>query len=200
MRISHLLSFVALALVAIVVYTWWTFDGFSARSQPSAVERGIARAVRRLAIPTRAREARNPVAFSAEVWEESRVHFADHCATCHANDGSGQTELGQNLYPKAPDMRLSDTQRLSDGELYWIIENGIRLTGMPAWGRGDGNDSDTWKMVHFIRHLTELTDEHLESMKPFNPTTRAELDEEREDDAFLAGEDIRPPARSGHVH
>jgi hypothetical protein len=47
MRISHLLSFVALALVAIVVYTWWTFDGFSARSQPSAVERGIARAVRR---------------------------------------------------------------------------------------------------------------------------------------------------------
>jgi Cytochrome C oxidase, cbb3-type, subunit III len=97
-------------------------------------------------------------------------------------------------------MRLSDTQRLSDGELYWIIENGIRLTGMPAWGRGDGNDSDTWKMVHFIRHLTELTDEHLESMKPFNPATRAELDEEREDDAFLAGEEIRTPARSGHVH
>ncbi len=200
MRISHLLSFVALALVAFLVYTWWNFDGFSTRSEPSAVERGVARAVRRLAIPARARDARNPVAFSAEVWEESRAHFADHCATCHANDGSGQTELGQNLYPKAPDMRLADTQRLSDGELYWIIENGIRLTGMPAWGRGDGNDTDTWKMVHFIRRLTELTNEHLESMKAFNPTTRAELDEEREDDAFLAGEEIKTPPRPGHVH
>ena len=63
--------------------------------------------------------------------------------------------MGRNLYPKAPDMRQSGTQRLSDGELYWIIENGVRLTGMPSWGDGSGNDQDTWKLVHVVRHMTE---------------------------------------------
>ena len=77
------------------------------------------------------------------VWGQGRAHFADHCASCHGNDGRGNTEMGRNLYPKAPDMRQSGTQHLSDGELYWIIENGVRLTGMPAWGDGSGNDPDT---------------------------------------------------------
>ena len=130
--------------------------------------------------------------FSADVWAESRAHFADHCASCHANDGSGGTELGQNLYPKAPDMRLDATQALSDGELYWIIKNGVRLTGMPAWGAPGNDDGNTWKIVHFIRRLKDLTAEDLKGMEAFNPTSRAELEEEREDEAFLAGEDPAP--------
>jgi len=63
---------------------------------------------------------------------EAKAHFADHCAICHANNGSGNTEIGRNLYPKAPDMRLPQTLNLTDGELYYTIHNGIRLTGMPA--------------------------------------------------------------------
>ena len=115
--------------------------GLSTRDAPSAAERLLARAVRRMAIPRDGRAAVNPVPFSQEAWAESRAHFADHCASCHANDGSGQTEIGQRLYPKAPDMRLPATQELTDGEIYWIIENGIRLTGMPAWGPGGGRIS-----------------------------------------------------------
>ena len=79
------------------------------------------------------------------------------------------TDIGQNLYPKAPDMRLPATQDLTDGELYWIIENGVRLTGMPAWGTGDGNDLDTWKQVHFIRRLKELGPDQLKEMEEMNP-------------------------------
>ena len=94
----------------------------------------MARTARRWAVPAAARKAPNPIAFSPEVWAEARAHFADHCASCHGNDGRGATELGRNLFPRAPDMRLPDTQNLTDGELYWIIENGVRLTGMPAWG------------------------------------------------------------------
>ena len=71
-----------------------------------------------------------------EAIAEGRAHFADHCASCHANDGSGDTEMGRGLYPRAPDMRLAATQNLEDHELFYIIENGIRLTGMPAWGTG----------------------------------------------------------------
>jgi hypothetical protein len=97
------------------------------------------------------------------------AHFADHCASCHANDGGGATELGRNMFPRAPDMRLPDTQNLTDGEIYWVIANGIRLTGMPAWGPGGPDDADTWKLVHFIRRLKDLTAADPKAMKALNP-------------------------------
>jgi mono/diheme cytochrome c family protein len=191
---------VAAAAAAVAAAAIWTAgaNGLSARTAPTAVERLLSRAARRWAVPRAARGAVNPIVFSPEVWAESRAHFADHCASCHANDGSGRTEIGQNLYPKAPDMRLADTQNLTDGELYWIVENGIRLTGMPAWGSGDGNDTDTWKLVHFIRRLKDLGPGELKVMQGLNPKSPAELEEEQADERFLAGE--TPAEPSPHVH
>ena len=152
--------------------------GFSARDEPSAVERYVARSVRSLAVPQRARALKNPVALTPDVLADARGHFANHCATCHGNDGSGNTTIGRNLYPKAPDMRRDDTQRLTDGELYSIIQNGIRMTGMPAWGKeGDEHDEDSWKLVHLIRHLRELTPAQLKAMERMNPKTTAEIEE-----------------------
>lgn len=163
-------------------------SGLSARDQPSAIETVAARSIRRLAVPRRSRELPNPIAFSPQVFADARAHFADHCATCHANDGSGDTTIGRNLYPKAPDMRLEDTQRMTDGELYFIIQNGIRLSGMPAWGKeGDENDQDGWKLVHFIRHLKDLTPEQLKEMKSMNPKTPEEIEEERQEQELLRG-------------
>jgi hypothetical protein len=175
-------------------------SGFSARSEPAFVERLLAREARRLAIPRSARTLQNPIAFSPEVWAASREHFADHCATCHANDGSGTTELGQSLYPKAPDMRLADTQELTDGEIYWIIENGVRFTGMPAWGTGGDDDDETWHLVHFIRHLKDLTPDLVKEMEGLNPKSPLELKEEEDDRRFLAGEDVEETPSSGHHH
>lgn len=130
---------------------------------------------------------RNPVPLTPAVLAEARAHFADHCAECHANDGSGRSEIGQNLYPKAPDMRDAVTQKLSDGEIFWIIKNGVRLTGMPAWGSGDRDDMDSWKLVHFIRHLPKMTPPEIESMKALNPISRLEAQEKKEEDEFLEG-------------
>jgi len=184
-------SLVLLALGVVVVggvaLMLTGLDGFSARSEPSAVERLMARSMRRYAVPARMRNTPNPVAFSPEVWAEARAHFADHCAACHANNGSGDTEMGRNMYPRAPDMRTPDTQRLTDGELYWIIENGVRLTGMPAWGSGGEHDHDTWKLVHFVRHLKDLSPEQLQQMESLNPKSPSELEEERQDKEFLEG-------------
>ena len=199
MRLFRAVAVVLVIIVAALAYSAWRLQGLSTRSAPTALERLVARSARRLAIPSGAADLKNPVAFSPEVWAESRAHFADHCATCHANDGSGRTELGQALYPRAPDMREADTQSQSDGQLYWIIENGVRLTGMPAWGRGGDDDLDTWKLVHFLRHLNELTPEQLAVMESQNPKTRAEFDEEREDEQYLAGADVDEPERK-HVH
>ncbi len=161
MRTRYVVVTLIVLGVAFIVALRIRSGGFSTRVNSSAPERLLARAVRRLAVPRSGRDALNPIPFSPDVWAQGRAHFADHCATCHGNDGRGNTEVGRSLYPKAPDMRRSGTQGLRDGELYWIIENGVRLTGMPAWGDGTGNDKDTWKLVHFVRHLSELTDDQL---------------------------------------
>src|SRR5882762_8197257 len=158
--------------------------GFSARDQPSALETYVASAARRLAVPSTARNEKNPFPASPELMAEARAHFADHCAICHANNGSGNTEIGRNLYPKAPDMRLPQTQDLTDGELYYTIHDGIRLTGRPAWGT-DEKDEDRWKLVLFIRHLMQLTPAEEREMEALNPKSPAERQEELEEEHFL---------------
>jgi mono/diheme cytochrome c family protein len=164
--------------------------GLSTRVPPSAVEEAVAMAMRSAATPRSVRDTRNRVEPSAQVLEEGLTHFADHCASCHGNDGSGQTELGRSFYPPAPDMRLSRTQDLSDGELFSIIENGIRLTGMPAWGTGTAEgEHDSWALVHFIRRLPTLTQEDIGRMESMNPRTPDEFRQEEEARRFLAGED-----------
>ena len=132
---------------------------------------------------------KNPVPRSPEVLAKGMAHFADHCAICHGNDGRGQTEIGRNLYPKAPDMTAPPTQSLSDGEIFFIIKNGVRLTGMPAWGEdAPEDDTDSWHLVHFIRHLPEITADELEEMKGLNPKSPDELDEEKDEERFLEGQ------------
>jgi len=194
------MSVFVVALVAVAMVALWLAlaNGFSARTPPTAVERVVMQGLHWLSVPRAARAAVNPVAFSADVFAQSRAHFADHCASCHANDGSGKTELGRGLFPRAPDMRLAQTQDKTDGEIYWIIENGIRLTGMPAWGAGGGDDAETWKLVHFIRHLKELTPEQLKEMAALNPRSPGELEEEKADERFLAGEDVEPSPTPHH--
>jgi len=149
----------------------------------------MARGFRRAAVPASARSLKNPMPATPEMLEHGRTHWADHCATCHANNGSGETEIARNLYPKAPDMRLPETQSLSDGELYYIIRNGVRMTGMPAWGKPEdgGLDHDTWMLVLFIRHLPQVNAAEEREMQKLNPKTAADREEEQREDDFLNG-------------
>lgn len=175
--------------------------GFSAKAEPTAIEKFAARYARRLAAPSRVKSRPNPEPNTPEVLAEARAHWADHCANCHANNGSGDSEMGPNMYPRAPDMRKSDTQDLSDGELFFIIENGIRLTGMPAWGAGTAkSEAASWKLVHFIRHLPQISEEEEREMRKMNPRTPAEMQEEKEEEDFLKGGDshAKPRAHSQH--
>ena len=105
------------------------------QTEPSQVEELLARTMRRLATPCEVRSMTNPVEPTKAVLTEGLEHFADHCASCHANDRSGDTKIGRSLYPRAPDMRAAPTQELSDTELFSFIENGIRLTGISSRAR-----------------------------------------------------------------
>jgi mono/diheme cytochrome c family protein len=173
-------------------------QGFSARAQPSAVEAPIANTLRGWAVPARYRHMANPVTCSEETVAVGGAHWADHCATCHANNGSGDTMLGRGMYPKPPDMRQPGTQRQSDGELYYTIKNGVRLTGMPAFGEPGDQDTDSWKLVCFVRRLPLLSFEEVQQMKKLNPKSPEDLEEERQEEQFLNGSTA--PAPEGHHH
>src|SRR6267142_2240307 len=99
---------VAVALLGLVVAVAASFlhDGLSSRATPTRLEIMVARNARHLAIPSNARLAQNPLLVSTEDLRDARLHFADHCAVCHANDGGGQTMIGGGLYPKPADLRL----------------------------------------------------------------------------------------------
>lgn len=180
----------ALLLVVVVAAGGWLYlrkgmHGFSAREDPSRMEAMVAGYARATAMPASAKERKNPVVLTPEVQQEAMAHFADHCAVCHGNDGSGQTMFGKGMYPKPPDMRGS-TQNLTDGEIFYDIENGIRMSGMPAFG-GDGSEEASWKLVHFIRHLPKLTPGEEAQMESLNPKGPDEWQEEKEEQEFLNG-------------
>jgi mono/diheme cytochrome c family protein len=206
MKRGTLLIIVVLALfgLAIAIAASVLHGGLSAKAVPSRLETIVARNVRHLAIPSGARTQQDPVLDSPEIQREARLHFADHCASCHANDGSGKTLYGEGLYPKPPDLRLPQTQELTDGELFWIIENGVRFTGMPAFsGNGNhgvsgnhGGEQDSWELVHFIRHLPRLTAAERLEMERYNPKGPEERTEEKEENEFLGGATDKPKTDS----
>lgn len=190
MRPWHTVFFAAIAGASLALLgagATLLHGGISTRPEPSRLEAAVARKLRHLAIPAEARAGKNPLAATPEVLADARVHWADHCAGCHGNDGSGRTPLGRALYPRAPDMRRPETQKLADGELFYIVENGVRLTGMPGWGV-PGKEAESWKLVHFIRHLPELGPEEKLLMERLNPRSPSEWREMEEEERFLQGE------------
>ena len=196
-----LLSIAVACVVAAAAFGWVTIRrGFSARDNPSTIETLVTTTARQLAVPSQYRQLRDPLSDSSDNLHTGMEHFADHCATCHANDGSGDTSFGKGLYPKPPDMRKKETQNKSDGELYYTIENGIRLSGMPAFGEehAKAGDMETWDLVLFIRHLPNQTAEELQQMEQLNPKTEKEHQEEDEKQNFLRGGSTKSSKLKSH--
>src|SRR5687767_9612731 len=187
----------ALAVTGGIVAHTIASKGLSTRTDPTMAEETIAMTLRSLATPQSVRNQPNPVEPTAAALEGALDHWADHCAACHANDGSGNTEMGRSFYPPSPDMRGARTQSLKDGELFSIIENGIRLTGMPAWGTGTPEgERESWALVHFIRRLPNLTAADIERMEGLNPQSPAKFREAEEARLFLEGITEAPTNRT----
>ena len=193
--VKGVLSGIVGALLAGVlgVLAFLEVTGLSARATPGRLESALARRARALAIPAAYASRTNPVAATSESIRAGMEHFADHCASCHANDGSGATEMGKGLFPPAPDMRAASTQSLTDGELFYVIEHGVRFTGMPAWGTGTAaGEEASWHLVNFVRHLPQLTADELDAMSALTPRSPAAIKQEADEQRFLEGDD---PAR-----
>ena len=188
---SFLIGLMAMIVLLAITFAVWMQRGFSVRQKPSVIESALAHFALKASMSGEAGLA-NPVSSSPEALAEARAHFADHCSSCHANNGSGHTMYGDGLNPPPPDLRLAATQSKTDGELYAIIKNGVRMTGMPAFGTQGDDDLSTWKLVLFIRHLPSLTPGEERAMEKANPVSPSELEEQKEEDEFLQGTPTQP--------
>jgi predicted CXXCH cytochrome family protein len=155
---NFLLLLLVVAILAFVSAILLIRRGFRATSEPSTFEAVLARTVRNVAIPRRERNARNPMEANSKNLKEAREHFMARCSICHGFDGRGRTQMAHGLYPRVPDLFSPQTQNLTDGEIHYIIANGVQLTGMPAWSSPhQETEDDSWKLVLFIRDLRPLT-------------------------------------------
>ena len=92
-----------------------------------------------------------PLGTTASI-EAGSEHYGLDCGICHGVDGRAQTPSGQWMYPRAADLTSKRVQSCSDRELFWIINNGIRFTGMPAFGKIEAPDN-IWGLVKYMRTL-----------------------------------------------
>ena len=197
-----LLSIAAICAVGVLgLFVFVKGMGVTSRRGPMPGEERLAKSAWRFLIPSDLRTVRNPVPDTPEVLQAGLEHFADHCASCHANNGNGDTAIGRNVFPPAPDLRAARTQSLTDGEIFYAIEQGIPWTAMPAWGTGtDEGTQGSWHLVRFIRHLPSLTPAELTAMERLNPKSAADVAQDKAIEEFLQGKSDGTKPVKEHRH
>lgn len=160
------LSFVAGVLAALLVPILILATGainFGADVKPSLIERTFAPWGRNRSVAKRAPNEKNPFAGNPAAVVTGLDHYRENCVMCHGAPDVAGAELSKGINPRAPSLgkEASDT---SDGELFWVIKHGIRMTFMPAFGPTH-TDEEIWKIVAFIRHLPDLTAQERDSLE-----------------------------------
>ena len=151
---------IALALVALAI-VGFTQIRLDALQEPGHLETFFATQAKHLLIRWSSREGIPPAPTNlhASVAEGDKVYATD-CSMCHGSDGHSPTDTGRWMYPRASDLTSREVQTYSDRELFWIVKNGIRLSGMPAFGQVE-SDEHIWNLVNYLRTLRES--DHRES-------------------------------------
>jgi mono/diheme cytochrome c family protein len=135
------------------VSCWVTLLSACRASGPSDAEAKMAAEAKKVTIG--GKDWQNPKPDSAEVIATGKQHFQHHCQICHGLDGHNTgVPFATKMSPPVPDLGDTDVQKYKDGQLKWIIENGIRYSGMPGW-KDTLEDDEMWSMVRFLRHLPE---------------------------------------------
>jgi len=123
----------------------------SALRDPGRIETAVAVRAKHLLIVRASRNGVPPEPEeSAAGALEGKKNFGTECAMCHGLNGRTLTDNGRWMYPRAADLGSDQVQRYSNRELFWIVKNGIRLSGMPAFGEVE-SDQHIWDLVHYTR-------------------------------------------------
>ena len=188
-----------LLLAGVIGLVFWTGSyNVAATSLPGKMEKKFAAFALNRAIRKRAPVKSNPFT-KPEDARAGLVHYKENCLECHGAPGVEESEFSQGLNPPAPDLTLPALQKMPDGELFWVVSNGIRMTGMPAFSPTHRED-EIWKIVAFVRHLPEITKEEQQILKAGREEeaghheTAESKPEEKEEQRAAPGE------KAGHSH
>lgn len=149
---SHI-TWTTLALVCVLTVLLVPRFHLSALQEPGSVETHTANAAKHFLIRRASRHVlpQRPPDSKVDI-EAGGTHYGLDCAICHGVDGRAQTPSGRWMYPRAADLTSKQVQSYSDQELFWIINNGIRFTGMPGFGKIETPDH-IWDLVNYMRSL-----------------------------------------------
>ncbi len=93
---------------------------------------------------------------------EGFSHYREMCVACHLAPGVDSTELHKGLMPEPPDLKDA-AEEWKPAELFWVIKNGVKMTGMPAWGPTHSDDK-LWAIVAFVKKLPHMTAEQYQEL------------------------------------
>jgi mono/diheme cytochrome c family protein len=157
---SHILALVAVFLFAILGALFAVSRmSISAMPEPGKMESRLAAKVKHILVRRGSLRITLPTTSNvqASIAEGEKLYGAE-CAACHGLEGSSPTDAGRWMYPRAANLTSSEVQQYSDAELFWIAKNGIRLSGMPAFGKVE-TDANIWNLVHYVRSLRETREQ-----------------------------------------
>ena len=152
-----LIVLIALACAALVVIVGFTQFKLGALQEPGHLETVLATRAKHTLVRRSSRDGVPSASTNLQASiEEGDKLFGTECAACHGLDGHKLTDAGRWMYPRAADLTSPEVQHYSNPELFWIVKNGIRLTGMPGFGRVESNEH-IWNLVHYLRTLPGAT-------------------------------------------
>jgi mono/diheme cytochrome c family protein len=149
--------------------------------------------VSRRSIEKHASSSTNPYAADPGAAAAGLAHYRENCLACHGARDVDTAEFAKGLNPGPPMLDMDDVQKMSDGELFWVVANGLRATGMPAFAPTH-SPREIWQIVSFVRHLPRLSEAEASALKKGQPDEAAHHDEDHPD-AEKAPADSKPPAR-----
>jgi hypothetical protein len=157
MKHALTVAFVIVAILVLVgVIGAFQFDR-SAITEPGRMETYLATEAKHFLVRRASRTAIPPAANLQASITGADILYGMECGACHGLNVPKEMNLGGWMYPRGADLTSPEVQRYSDRELFWIVKNGIRMSGMPAFGKGE-TDEHIWKLVQYLRTLPAKAD------------------------------------------
>lgn len=144
---------IVVAIVVAAVIFGLTHFSLSALPEPGRFETAMATKAKSWYISRAAHDLPAAPANNAASIAAGNALFGMDCASCHGQDGRKPTPIGKSMYPRAVDLSSPEVQRMSDREIFWVIKNGIRLSGMPGFARIN-SDQEIWQLAYYVRSLS----------------------------------------------
>lgn len=173
--LSVVLTLVVL-LAALLVYIYSGWYDVSAMNEESGISKWALQTTKDNSIESRLEDISVPYLNDSLMIKEGFEHYNEMCVGCHGAPGKEESELSKGLNPRAPYL-VEEAKEMDPREIFWVTKYGIKMTGMPAWGKTH-SDKKIWALVTFVKKLPYLSAEEYEKME--NTYATMEMDEDHE--------------------